>query len=142
MRVCMCPVRQFNVQLYVEKVFIAQKTSEDRGGKVRKRVKDMELLVGLLEKELGGGWDGKSEEGTENPRGGEDTSPDRVIIARQGKEAGNGTINNDGNGSTERSNNQRFPSRMRRDRVLARCSAHKRTGRAVPSPAHADFKWY
>lgn len=54
MRVCMCPVRQFNVQLYVEKVFIAQKTSEDRGGKVRKRVKDMELLVGLLEKELGG----------------------------------------------------------------------------------------
>lgn len=32
----MCPVRQFNVQLYVEKVFIAQKTSEDRGGKVRK----------------------------------------------------------------------------------------------------------
>jgi len=50
----MCPVRQFNVQLYVEKVFIAQKTSEDRGGKVRKRVKDTELLVGLLEKELGG----------------------------------------------------------------------------------------
>lgn len=105
MRVCMCPVRQFNVQLYVEKVFIAQKTSEDRGGKVRKRIKDMELLVGLLEKELGGG-NGKSEEGTENLRGGEDTSPDRVIIARQGKEAGNGTINNDGNGSTERSDNQ------------------------------------
>jgi len=40
---CMCPVRQFNVQLYVEKVFIAQKTSEDRGGKVRKRIKDTEL---------------------------------------------------------------------------------------------------
>lgn len=38
-RVCVCPVRQFNVQLYVEKVFIAQKTSEDRGGKVRKRKK-------------------------------------------------------------------------------------------------------
>ncbi|KAG7201440.1 hypothetical protein KM043_004200 [Ampulex compressa] len=27
---CVCPVRQFNVQLSVEKVFIAQKTSEDR----------------------------------------------------------------------------------------------------------------
>lgn len=40
MHVCVCPVRQFNVQLYVEKVFIAQKntqTSEDRGGKVMKR---------------------------------------------------------------------------------------------------------
>lgn len=36
MRVCVCPVRQFNVQLYVEKVFIAQKTSEDRGGKRKK----------------------------------------------------------------------------------------------------------
>lgn len=62
MCVCMCPVRQFNVQLYVEKVFIAQKTSEDRGGKVRKRVKDTELLVGLLEKELG---EGGVEEGTD-----------------------------------------------------------------------------
>jgi len=84
-RVCMCPVRQFNVQLYVEKVFIAQKTSEDRGGKVRKRVKDTELLVGLLEKELGGGR-GEREGSQEGyGRGGEDTSPDRVIIARQGK---------------------------------------------------------
>lgn len=51
----MCPVRQFNVQLYVEKVFIAQKTSEDRGGKVRKRVKGTELLVDFTGKGIGGG---------------------------------------------------------------------------------------
>lgn len=62
----MCPVRQFNVQLYVEKVFIAQKTSEDRGGKVRKRVKGTELLVDFTGKGIGGGGGqgGKSEEGT------------------------------------------------------------------------------
>lgn len=87
-RVCMCPVRQFNVQLYVEKVFIAQKTSEDRGGKVRKRVKDTELLVGLLEKELGGRaeWRVEGRDRRWNLRGGEDTSPDRVIIAPQEEE--------------------------------------------------------
>lgn len=88
MRVCMCPVRQFNVQLYVEKVFIAQKTSEDRGGKVRKRVKDTELfVVGLLEKELGGRarWKVGRRDRRWNLRGGEDTSPDRVIVARQEK---------------------------------------------------------
>jgi len=74
------------VQLYVEKVFIAQKTSEDRGGKVRKRVRSMELLVGLLEKEFGGraGW----KVGRRDGRGGEDTSPDRVKIARRGKKEG------------------------------------------------------
>lgn len=98
MRVCMCPVRQFNVQLYVEKVFIAQKTSEDRGGKVRKRVKDTELLVGLLEKELGEG-------GVESRKKGQTVKSTRWRrhIARQGnnratgkikKEARNGTTNN------------------------------------------------
>lgn len=118
MRVCMCPVRQFNVQLYVEKVFIAQKTSEDRGGKVRKRVKDTELLVGLLEKELGEG-------GVESRKKGQTVKSTRWRrhIARQGNnratgkiknEARNGTTNN-GNGSTERSDSQRFPSRMRRE---------------------------
>lgn len=56
MHVCVCPVRQFNVQLYVEKVFIAQKTSEDRGGKVRKRKKKIRNRWGrLTEEELGGG---------------------------------------------------------------------------------------
>lgn len=55
MHVCVCPVRQFNVQLYVEKVFIAQKTSEDRGGKVRKRKKKIRNRWGrLTEEELGG----------------------------------------------------------------------------------------
>lgn len=82
----MCPVRQFNVQLYVEKVFIAQKTSEDRGGKVRKRVKDTELLVGLLEKELGGGRGGKSEEGTD----GVESTRWRRHIARQGNNRATG----------------------------------------------------
>lgn len=54
-----CPVRQFNVQLYVEKVFIAQKTSEDRGGKLRKadKKKDTGKSLGyrFTEEELGGG---------------------------------------------------------------------------------------
>lgn len=54
------------MQLYVEKVFIAQKTSEDRGGKVRKRVKGTELLVDFTGKGIGGGGrGGKSEEGTD-----------------------------------------------------------------------------
>lgn len=84
---CVCPVRQFNVQLYVEKVFIAQKTSEDRGGQVKKREKGAELLVGSRERNLGGGRGGRSEEKTNglNLRGGEGTSPDRVIIARRKK---------------------------------------------------------
>lgn len=65
-RVRVCPVRQFNVQLYVEKVFIAQKTSEDRGGKGEKALKKKKKkkkqrkrhgIVGgrLTEEELGGG---------------------------------------------------------------------------------------
>lgn len=98
---CVCPVRQFNVQLYVEKVFIAQKTSEDRGGKVRKRVKDTELLVGLLEKELGGG------------RGGRERVARRVRtrwrrhIARQGNNRATGKVkrremSTADDGSTER----------------------------------------
>lgn len=88
MHVCVCPVRQFNVQLYVEKVFIAQKTSEDRGGKVRKRKKDTESLgVGSRKRNWGEGgvecrWKGDRRW---NLRGGEDTSPDRVIIARHNK---------------------------------------------------------
>lgn len=63
MRVCVCPVRQFNVQLYVEKVFIAQKTSEDRGGKVRKR-KERYRIVGVSSRkeELGGGRGRMSDE--------------------------------------------------------------------------------
>lgn len=87
MRVCMCPVRQFNVQLYVEKVFIAQKTSEDRGGKVRKRVKDTELLVGLLEKELGEG-------GVESRKKGQTVKSTRWRrhIARQGNNRATGKI--------------------------------------------------
>lgn len=56
MRVCVCPVRQFNVQLYVEKVFIAQKTSEDRGGKVRKRKKRYGIVgVGSRKRNWGEG---------------------------------------------------------------------------------------
>lgn len=39
-----CPVRQFNVQLSVEKVFIAQKTSEDRVWKGKAAGKDTELV--------------------------------------------------------------------------------------------------
>jgi len=52
--VCVCPVRQFNVQLYVEKVFIAQKTSEDRGGKGKKREKDTGVVGRLTGEEFGG----------------------------------------------------------------------------------------
>lgn len=64
MRVCVCPVRQFNVQLYVEKVFIAQKTSEDRGGKVRKRKKRYGIVgVGSRKRNWGGGRGRMSEEG-------------------------------------------------------------------------------
>lgn len=77
---CVCPVRQFNVQLYVEKVFIAQKTSEDRGGQVKKREKGAELLVGSRERNLGGraGWKvGGKDERVESTRW-------RRHIARQG----------------------------------------------------------
>ena len=42
--VSVCPVRQFNVQLSVEKVFIAQKTSEDRVWKGKAAGKDAELV--------------------------------------------------------------------------------------------------
>lgn len=141
-------MRQFNVQLYVEKVFIAQKTSEDRGGKVRKRVKDTELLGRLTGKGIGGraGWRVRRRDGRGRiERGGEDTSPDRVIISRdQGKEArdDDNLIERERvNGTIPRSNAVSLEDEAR-TRELARCSAHERTGRAVPSPAHADFKWY
>lgn len=52
-----CPVRQFNVQLSVEKVFIAQKTSEDRVWKGKAAGKDTEL-VGYGKKERGRGGEG------------------------------------------------------------------------------------
>lgn len=52
--VCVCPVRQFNVQLYVEKVFIAQKTSEDRGGKVKEAGERCGVIRRLTGEEFGG----------------------------------------------------------------------------------------
>lgn len=68
------------MQLYVEKVFIAQKTSEDRGGQVKKREKGAELLVGSRERNLGGGRGGRSEEKTN----GLEFTRWRRHIARQG----------------------------------------------------------
>lgn len=112
---CVCPVRQFNVQLYVEKVFIAQKTSEDRGGKVRKRVKDTELWVDFTGKGIGGGGAGWKVGGRDG-RGGEDTSPDRVIIARQEKKRETIAVKRvSWNDPTTG-----IPSRMKRVRALAR----------------------
>lgn len=67
--VCVCPVRQFNVQLYVEKVFIAQKTSDDRGGKVRKREEIRGGVVGTGSRGRGIGGEG----GVEGPKEGKDS---------------------------------------------------------------------
>lgn len=77
-RVCVCPVRQFNVQLYVEKVFIAQKTSDDRGGKVRKR-EEIYGIVGRLSRERNRGEGGVEEEGKDD-----ECTRWRSHIARQG----------------------------------------------------------
>lgn len=141
MRVCMCPVRQFNVQLYVEKVFIAQKTSEDRGGKVRKRVKDTELLVELTGKGIGGG-----RAGWEIGRKGQirvESTRWRRHIARQGNNRAAGRKTREKWYNLIGGNQRCFPrGHVAWIALLARCSAHERTGRAVPSPAHADFKWY